>query len=101
MTGVLGGRRPCGITLRNVDLTMPGGATEAMDFRRRVAEAERAYPEHRMFGHILPAWGLYLRHADDVRLENVRLRLASEDARADAVVASDVTGLSMERCAFP
>lgn len=38
VTGVLGGRRPSGITLRNVDLTMPGGATEAMNFRRRVAE---------------------------------------------------------------
>ena len=100
VTGVLGGRRPNGITLRNVDLTMPGGATEAMNFRRRVAEAARGYPENRMFGHILPAWGLYLRHVDDVRLENVTLRLASDDARSDAVVVSDVTGISSVGCNF-
>ena len=72
-----------------------------MDFRRRVAEVARAYPENRMFGHILPAWGLYLRHADDVRLENVTLRLTAADAREEAAVTSDVTGLSIERCAFP
>lgn len=100
VTGVAGGKRPRGLTLRNVDLTMPGGATEAMAFRRCVAEAARSYPENRMFGHILPAWGLYLRHADDVRLENVTLRLAAADARPDAVVASDVTGLETVGCSF-
>ena len=100
ITGVPGGKRPRGLTLRNVDLTMPGGATEAMAFRRRVAEAERSYPENRMFGHILPAWGIYLRHADDVRLENVNLRLAAPDARPDAVIASDVTGLVATGCNF-
>ncbi len=95
-----GGKRPRGLTLRNIDLTMPGGATEAMDFRRRVAEAVRSYPENRMFGHILPAWGIYLRHADDVRLERVNLRLAAGDARSDAVVALDVTGLFATDCNF-
>ena len=100
ITGVPGGKRPRGLVLKNVDLTMPGGATEAMGFRRRVAEAERSYPENRMFGHILPAWGIYLRHADDVRLENVQLRLAADDARPDAVVASDVTGLTATNCNF-
>ncbi len=100
ITGIPGGRRPRGITLRNVDLTMPGGATAAMGFGRPVPEAERRYPENRMFGHILPAWGLYVRHADDVRLENVRLRLAADDARPSAVVTSDVTGLTTSACNF-
>lgn len=100
ITGIPGGRRPRGVTLRNVDLTMPGGATAEMGFGRLVPEAERRYPENRMFWHILPAWGLYVRHADDVRLENVRLRLAADDARPSAVVTSDVTGLSVSNCNF-
>ncbi len=89
ITGVPGGKRPTGITLRNVELTMPGGATAAMQPAARVPEAADSYPENRMFGHVLPAWGLYVRHADGVTLDNVKLHLAAADVRAEAVVTSD------------
>ena len=100
ITGVPGGRRPTNVTLRNVELTMPGGATAAMRPDRPVPEAERSYPENRMFGHILPAWGLYIRHADDVTLDNVKLHLAAPDVRTSAVVLDDALGVSCTDCNF-
>ena len=63
-------------------------------------EAERSYPENRMFGHILPAWGLYVRHADDVTLDNGKLHLAAPDMRISAVVLDDAPGVSCTDCNF-
>lgn len=100
ITGIPGGKRPQNITLRNVDLTMPGGATAEMRPDRPVPEVVKSYPENRMFGHILPAWGIYVRHADGVTFENVRLRLAAPDVRKNAVVVSDSTGIACRDCDF-
>ena len=100
ITGIYDGKRPQNVTLRNVDLTLPGGATAAMRPDRWVPEVPKSYPENRMFGHILPAWGLYIRHADGVTLDNVKLRLSGEDVRRDAVVADDVTDLVCTDCNF-
>ena len=81
ITGVPG-LRPRGIVLRNVEIEALGGGTAA-DAVAAVPECEDGYPENRMFGGPLPAWGFYLRHADDVRFESVRLGLApgAKDAR--------------------
>lgn len=91
ITGVPG-LRPHDITLRNLDFLMPGGGTEE-EAGCLVPEKERAYPDAHMFDHqALPAWGFYIRHADNVRFENVRLRLAAPDAR-EKIVADDCTGI--------
>ena len=91
ITGVPG-RRPYGITLRNVDITCRGGAN-VVDAQQEIPECEWGYPENRTFyGKALPAWGFYVRHADGVTFENVRLRLANPDPRP-AFVADDCTGL--------
>ena len=74
-------RRPQGITLRNVDLTLPGGGTKD-EAEAEVPEMETAYPDAHMFNHAaLPAYGFYIRHADNVKFENVSLRTESPDAR--------------------
>ena len=44
----------------------------------------------------LPAWGLYLRHADSITLDNVTLRVEDSDYRP-AIVADDVNGLTLRR----
>lgn len=99
VTGVPG-LRPRGITFRNVDLTLPGGGTEG-DARRSVPERETAYPDAHMFDRqSLPAYGFYVRHADDVTFENVTLRLAAPDAR-ERLVLDDVTGCSFTRAPSP
>ena len=89
ITGVPG-LRPQDTTVRNVDFLLPGGGT-VDEARRPVPESERSYPDAHMFDRqALPAYGFYLRHADGVTFENVRLRLASPDARKD-IVAEDCT----------
>ena len=90
VTGVPG-LRPRGITFRNVSVGCRGGGTSA-DAARSVPEMERAYPECTMFhegfpDHLvyselaLPAWGMYIRHADDIRFEKCDFSVDAPDAR--------------------
>ena len=106
ITGVPG-LRPQNIVLRNVDLLFPGDAEPPFPGGREVSEkfdvvpeVEYSYPENRMFGTILPAWGIYVRHVDGVSFENVHLKLSNPDRREHAVVAVDVSGLSVSGCNF-
>ena len=66
------------IVIRNVDMQMAGG--EAMAPVGKVPEMGVRYPEFHNFG-VLPAWGIYVRHADGFRAENVNLTLKSKDVR--------------------
>lgn len=92
ITGV-SGLRPTDITLRNVRLKLMGGVTGEMA-QKPVPEVEKGYPTNKMFDkHPLPAFGLYVRHADRVALEDVKMVVESSDARQD-VVLDDVTGFS-------
>ena len=67
------------VTLRNVRLTLTGGATAA-DVSE-VFPNEKGYPGPAMFKSILPVCGLYTNHVQDVRLENVNFRFARPDER--------------------
>lgn len=79
------------VTLENIRVTTPGGGTPADARRTGIPELPAAYPEHTMFG-VLPAHGLWIRHAADVTLRDLRLEVAAPDARP-AVVTEDVVGL--------
>ena len=79
ITGVPG-LRPEDIYLTDIDITAPGGGTADMA-NIEVPEAEDSYPENRKLGHTLPAGGLYIRHADNVTLSNVRFHFREPDAR--------------------
>lgn len=100
ITGVPG-LRPQGVTIRNVDLALKGGGRRA-DALCAVPEAEDGYPENRCFDHhMLPGYGFYVRHADRVRFENVRLRLQEgESDEREPVVSDDSTAVEFERCDF-
>lgn len=82
-----------GITLSNLRFTYPGGGTDE-DYRRSVPELETEYPEAMMFG-ALPAYGLYCRHVEGLRLENLDFVLESADSRP-ALVFDDVRGLDLD-----
>jgi len=91
------------VLLRNITITFGGGGTRdraevPLTGLAQVPERRGNYPEFSMFGE-LPAWGLFLRHAEGVRLENVTLRLASPDYRA-AIVADRVKGLALDDVAL-
>jgi len=60
---------------------------------RSVPEKEDSYPEARMFG-MLPASGLYVRHAKDLHLKDIVFRAPSGEARP-TVIFDDVKGVRM------
>jgi polygalacturonase len=93
-----------GVRLENIEITCPGRATKGMAYiplnrLDQVPEQIDKYPEFSMFGE-LPSWGLYIRHAKDITLKNVTLKLGEPDYRP-AIVMDDVTGESLERVFFP
>jgi hypothetical protein len=61
---------------------------------------EKSYPENRCFGTPLPAYGFYLRHADGVEFENVRLSSSGGPERRPPVVSEDCTGVNFTGCSF-
>jgi hypothetical protein len=71
-----------GITLRNIDLTGPGGITDG-GFETEPNMPANGYPQGGWFA--MPASGLYLRHAEQIRLENVRFTTETPDARPPMV----------------
>jgi len=87
------------VTLRNIHITAAGGgrrdrAEVTLGNLASIPEKRANYPEFSMFGE-LPAWGLFVRHVQGLRLENVTLELASPDFRS-AIVADDVHGMAQD-----
>jgi hypothetical protein len=82
-----------GVTLSNIHITFPGGGTREEAAQRDIPELRDHYPEYHMFG-VLPAYGLYARHAQELTLHNVRFDLAGPDLRP-AVVCDDVADLEL------
>jgi polygalacturonase len=68
------------VILRDIIINGKGGGTIA-DAQRKVPESENGYPENRMFGWSLPAYGLYVRHVKNLTLDNVQFNLSQPDAR--------------------
>ena len=99
ITGVPG-LRVRNVTLRDIDLTLKSGGTTTLA-AGPVPEREGAYPTPNMFDfHILPAYAFYLRHADGIRFENVRVRYAPGAEERPAVVQDDCTDVSFTDCSF-
>ncbi len=80
------------VTLENIRIQFKGGGTADL-INREVPENEEGYPEYKMFG-TLPAYGFYVRHADDIHFENVELEYEKTDQRP-AFVFDDVQNLGL------
>jgi len=81
------------VLLENVEVQYPGGGNPLfakldLDSLDLVPERPEAYPDFSMFRE-LPAWGAYIRHAQDIELRNVSLSAKKKDYRT-AVVLDDV-----------
>ncbi len=81
------------VKLKNVEIVYPGGgdpnyAKVGLDELDKVPELPDRYPEFSMFRE-LPAWGFYIRHAENIVFENVTLKCKDEDYRT-AIVIDDV-----------
>jgi hypothetical protein len=82
------------ITLKNIRITAHGGA--AADLANHVVpEMEEGYPDAGRFGE-LPAYGLYCRHVETLKLDDVSFHCEKADGRP-ALIADDVGELDL-RC---
>lgn len=67
------------IVLRNINLSFEGGKL-ADASERIIPEQEKAYPNGLTFG-TLPAYGIYIRNARNLILDNIQLSFQNEDQR--------------------
>jgi len=86
------------VTLKNIEIRYPGGgdpnyAKIGLNELDKVPEMAASYPEFSMFKE-LPAWGFYIRHAKDLKFENITLSAAKKDYRS-AIVLDDVHGMTI------
>ncbi len=80
------------ITLNNIRLIFEGGGTKEF-VNREIPEIPEKYPEYKMFG-MLPAYGFYCRHAENLTFRDVEVGYTKEDARP-AMVCEDIAGLDL------
>lgn len=79
------------ISLSNININFKGGITEEISMD--VLDLEVHYPESDMFG-ILPSYGFYFRHVENLKVDNVNLSLEESDSRY-AFVLSNVIKVSI------
>ena len=88
-----------GVVLEKVEVKYPGGgnplfAKLGLDELDKVPERPAAYPDFSMFRE-LPAWGMYIRHAQNIECRGVVLTAEKKDYRT-GVVLDDVRGSKFE-----
>ena len=77
------------ITLSNSRFVCVGGIKDNIE-GIVVEELKDEYPESTMFG-VLPSYGLYIRHAENINIHDIDFILESEDKRP-AIICDDVIG---------
>jgi polygalacturonase len=82
------------ISFENITFNTMGWGTED-EANTPLKENPHAYPENRMYGHVYPASGLYLRRVKDVSLNNVDLYVRNTDYRP-AVILDDVRNATIK-----
>ena len=74
------------ISLSHISIECDGGGTSE-DYNRQVPEKEKSYPEYDMFD-VLPSYGFYVRHAENIHFNDIQLITKDEDLRP-AIFLSD------------
>ncbi|MBB3699902.1 glycoside hydrolase family 28 protein [Flammeovirga yaeyamensis] len=69
------------IELSNINITLPGAGINS-DNQTVVPENITQYPEYTLLGKS-PVYGLYGRHIDKIKLENIAFHLENEDGREE------------------
>ena len=89
------------VRLENIEIVYPGHADPEYAYRGSskeeldaIPEMETSYPEFSNWKE-LPAWGFYIRHADGIVFDNVKITVDGEDYRP-AIVTDDVNGFRMK-----
>ena len=80
------------ISLSNIYITVPGGSKEGRDII--VPEIPDATPSSRAYGYVLPASGIFFRHAKNLALRNINIYTIDDDLREE-MVFDDVENLKI------
>ena len=93
------------VTLRNIEIKYPGGSNPHYAYRGSspaeldsIPDMIDAYPEFSQWKE-LPAWGLYVRHAQNLILENVTFSATEKEYRP-AIVFDDVKGATLSKMKY-
>ncbi len=76
------------ISLSNISIKFAGGGTKE-DTKKEIPELEDHYPESTKWG-TLPAYGFFVRHAENIQFDNVEVTFEGKDLRP-ALVFEDVS----------
>lgn len=80
------------VTLENIRINFQGGGT-AKHALREIEEFPEKYPEYKMFG-VLPAYGFYCRHVNNLKFHHIELGFEKPDHRP-ALICEDVQDLEL------
>jgi hypothetical protein len=92
------------VTIENVELSYGGRSSKEIAYIplnsiTSIPENETNYPEFSMFGE-LPSWGFYVRHAEGIKMKNIKVSYVEDDFRP-ALVFDDVKGVALEDVTIP
>lgn len=101
-SAVLGvnGMRPTGITFRNVDIVCKGAGASRTEAARALKEIDEAGANTGTYLTYFPAYGIYMRHADDITFENVRLRYSGGFEERPPIIAEDCRNFREVGCDY-
>jgi len=80
------------VKMSNILIRIKGGAPKAQALKE-VGEHEKSYPDPEEFG-AMPAYGFFIRHAKNIELSHVELKLENDDFRP-ALILDDVAGANL------
>ncbi len=80
------------VKLNNIMIRIKGGAPKEQALKV-VGEHEKSYPDPQEFGD-MPAYGFFIRHAKNIELNHVELKLENDDFRP-AIILDDVNGANL------
>ena len=92
------------VTLENIEISYGGRASKDIAYIplnkiTSIDENVEGYPDFSMWGE-LPAWGLYMRHAEGIKIKNFKVSYKEDDFRP-AFVFDDVKGIDLTDVQIP
>jgi hypothetical protein len=87
------------LRLQNIDIYLPGGGS-IEQARTEVPEAVDKYPEVKTFGPTIPAYGLWARHVNGLKLDNISFHLKATDMRP-AIICEEGKNIEIVDCHIP
>jgi polygalacturonase len=68
------------LSMQNIKIELPGGGRKE-EAQTVLPENEGAYPEVKMFGNTMPAYGAYIRHVKGLKIDGLVINLSAADQR--------------------